>query len=155
MNRREPARCAHWRSYLIAVVAAGGLGSLFATAGVKVAQTLTGDEALQHLEETNTVCGTIASAKYVKGAAGNPTYLNFDHPFPNQTCSAVIAEAARPRFKEAPEMAFTGKWVCVTGRITTNYRGKAQIEVSDPAQIVLEDPPAPPATNQTNASASQ
>jgi DNA/RNA endonuclease YhcR with UshA esterase domain len=139
----------------MAIVAAGGFGSLVATAGVKVAQTLTGDEALQHLEETNTVCGTVATAKYVKGAPGNPTYLNFDRPFPNQSCSAVIAEATRARFKDAPETAFTGKWVCVTGLITTNYRGKAQITVSDPAQIVIQDAPAPPATNQTNAATSQ
>jgi DNA/RNA endonuclease YhcR with UshA esterase domain len=42
---------------------------------------------------------------------------------------------------------FMGKWVCVTGLITSNYRGKAEIAVSDPAQIVVKDAPTPPATN--------
>ena len=135
------------RFYLLAIVAGCGLGALFATAGVKVAQTLTGDEAIEHLEETNTVCGTIASAKYVKGAPGNPTYLNFDRSYPEQSCSAVIAEATRARFKEAPETAFKGKWICVTGVITADFRGKPQIAVSDPAQIVVQDEPPPPATN--------
>lgn len=138
------------RVYLMAIVVGWGLGSLFATAGVKVVQTvITGDETLQHLQETNTVCGTIASAKYVTGAPGNPTYLNFDRAFPDQSCSIVIAEPLRAKFKDAPETAFTGKWVCVTGVITTDYRGKPQIPVSDPAQIVVGNAPPPSATNET------
>jgi hypothetical protein len=134
---------------LMAIVAACGLGSLIATAGVKVLQTLTGDEAIHHLGETNTVCGTVARAKYLKGSAGSPTYLNIDRPFPNESCSVLIAEATRARFKYAPETAFTGKWVCVTGLIKTNPRGKPEIAVNDPAQIVVQDAPTPPATNQT------
>jgi DNA/RNA endonuclease YhcR with UshA esterase domain len=59
----------------------------------------------------------------------------------------VIAEATRARFKEAPETVFKGKWVCVTGVITADFRGKPQIAVSDPAQIVVQDEPTPPATN--------
>lgn len=107
------------------VLAGCGFGSWFAAAGVKVARTVTGIEAAQHLDETNTVCGTIASAKYAQGAPGNPTYLNFDLPYPNQSCSAVIAEVSRAKSKDAPETAFTGKRVCVTGLITTNSRGRA------------------------------
>jgi len=141
--------------YLMAIVAGCALGSLFATAAIKVAQTLTGEEALRHLEETNTVCGMIASARYVEGAPGKPTYLNFDHPYPNQSCAAVIAGSARAKFKDAPEAAFTGKWVCVTGLITTNSRGKVQIAVSDPAQVVVQEAPTPPATNQTTATTSK
>jgi hypothetical protein len=146
MKARKLQNCRRVGFRLIAVVAACALGALFATASVKVAQTLTGDEALQHLEETNTICGTIASAKYVEGSPGNPTYLNFDHPYPKQTCAAVIDGAARAKFKDAPETAFKGKLVCITGLITTNSRGKAQITVTDPAQIVVQDTPAPPAT---------
>jgi hypothetical protein len=123
---------------------------LFATAGVKVVQTLTGDDALQHLEETNTVCGTVASARFVEEAPGSPTYLNLDHPYPNQSCAAVIAGTARPKFKVPPEKAFAGKWVCVTGLIATNFRGKVEIAVTDPAQIVAQDAPFTP-TNQTAA----
>jgi hypothetical protein len=137
--------------YLLAAAAGCGVGLLFATAGVKVAQTLTGEEALQHLEETNTICGMIASAKYVEGSPGKPTYLNFDHPYPKQTCAAVIAGMARVKFKDAPETAFKGKLVCITGLITTNSRGKAEISVADPSQIVVEDMPTPPATNQPAA----
>lgn len=139
--------------YLLAAGVGCGLGVLFATAGVKVAQTLTGEEALQHLEETNTVCGMIASAKYVEGSPGKPTYLNFDHPYPKQTCAAVIAGTTRAKFKDAPETTFKGKLVCITGLITTNSRGKAEISVTDPSQIVVQETPTPPATNQPAATA--
>jgi hypothetical protein len=63
----------------------------------------------------------------------------------------VIAGAARPRFKVAPETAFMGKWVCVTGFITTNSRGKVEIAVTDPAQIVVQNAPFTPPTNRTAA----
>ena len=141
------------RLCLLAIVAGCGLGSLFATAGVKVMQTLIGDEALQHLGETKTVCGPIVSAKYLKGTKRSLTYLNLDRPFPKQSCAIVIEEATRARFKDAPEVAFTGKWVCVTGLIRTNNHAMAEIAVSDPAQIVVGDAPTPPATNQTTTPA--
>ena len=147
MKGREPKGRHPVCFYLLAIVAACGLGSLFATAGIKVVQTLTGDEAIQHVGETNTVCATVASAKYAVGSPGSPTYLNFDRPFPHQSCAVVIAEASRARFKVAPEIAFAGKSVCVTGLITTDRRGRAQIVVSDPAQIVVEDTPPPPSNN--------
>ncbi len=147
LDRRRVRLC------LLAIVAGCGLGSLFATAGVKVMQTLIGDEALQHLGETKTVCGTIASAKYLKGTKRSLTYLNLDRPFPKQSCAIVIEEPTRALFKDAPEVAFTGKWVCVTGLIRTNNHKLAEIAVSDPAQIVVGDAPTPPATNQTTAPA--
>lgn len=151
MNRSKFQDRRRVRLCLLAIVAGCGLGSLFATAGVKVLQTLTGDDALQHLGETKTVCGPVASAKYLKGTQRSLTYLNIDRPYPKQSCAIVIAEATRARFKDAPEVAFTGKWVCVTGLITTNNHKMAEIVVSDPAQIVVGDAPTPPSTNQTTA----
>jgi len=145
LDRRRVRLC------LLAIVAGCGLGSLFATAGVKVMQTLIGDEALQHLGETKTVCGPIVSAKYLKGTKRRLTYLNLDRPFPKQSCAIVIEEPTRALFKDAPEVAFTGKWVCVTGLIRTNNHAMAEIAVSNPAQIVVGDAPTPPSTNQTTA----
>jgi len=120
-------------------------------ASVNVIQTLTGDDAVQHVGETNTVCGTIASAKYLEGSTGSPTYLNFDRPYPRQSCSVVIPGASRAKFNVAPETAFNGKWICVTGLISRNYRGQPEITVSDPAQIALDHPPVASSTNQTAA----
>jgi len=116
-----------------------------ASAAVSVATTLTGEDALQHLQETNTVCGPVASAKYVASSPEKPTYLNLDHPYPNQTCAVVIPGSARSKFKDPPETLFMGKIICVTGFITAN-RGKPQITVTDPSQITIQGLAAP-ATN--------
>ena len=40
---------------------------------------------------------------------------------------------ARPKFKIPPEQ-FKGQTICVSGTITV-YKGKAEIEVSQPSQI--------------------
>jgi len=136
---------------VLAVLAACGLGVVPALAGDKVAsKNLTGEEAARHVQETNTVCGPVASTRYVEGSPNKPTYLNFDHPYPHQTFTAVIGESARAKFKDAPEVAFKEKTICATGLITTNSRGKAQMDITDPSQIVIQDTP-PPATNQTDA----
>jgi len=46
---------------------------------------LTADEAAHHIGETATVCGTIASASYASHSKGQPTFLNLDKAYPNQT----------------------------------------------------------------------
>jgi len=114
--------------------------------GVKVVQTITGEQAQQHLQETNTVCGVVASTKYAERSREKHTYLNFDRPFPEQTFTAVVTEAARAKFKAPPEVVFDGKNVCVTGLITESFHGKPQIVVEDPSQIQIADP-APPAAS--------
>ncbi len=117
------------------------------TAAVSVDTTLTGDDAAQHLGETNTVCGVVASARYVEKSREQPTYLNFDHPYPNQSCAVLIPPTVRPRFKTPPEAFFLGKRICVTGVIAA-VRGKPQITISDPSQITIKDSAAP-ATDAT------
>lgn len=145
MKHRRYQQSRRLLSGLLAIIAGYGL----ATAGVKVDKTITGAEALQHIQETNTVCGPIASTRYAEKSPGKPTYLNLDHPFPNQTCAIVISESARAKFKDAPEVAFKGKSVCITGLITTNSHGKAEVAIEDPSQIAITDA-TPPATNQTD-----
>jgi hypothetical protein len=117
------------------------------TAAVSVDTTLTGEDALQHLQETNTICGVVASAKYLESSREKSTYLNFDRPYPNQTCAVVIPASSRSRFKNPPETTFLGKRICVTGFITASH-GKPQVTVTDPSQIVVHEPAAP-TTNPT------
>ena len=153
MRYRVCRRFHTWVLCLLSVVAGYLVAVSLATAGVSVVKTISGEEAAQHLQETNTVCGTIASTRYAEHTPGKPTYLNFDRPYPQQTCTAVIADSIRAKFKEAPEKAFDGKRVCVTGLITTNALKKAQIAIDDPSQIVLVE--APPATNQADTATGQ
>jgi micrococcal nuclease len=101
-------------------------------------------DAKEHIGETNTVCGPIAGTRYLESSASKPTLLNFDHPYPDHTFSVMIPNASRAKFSEPPEKLFKGKIVCVTGAII-DYRGKPEIVVDDPSQIVIQEPAAAPA----------
>ena len=90
-------------------------------------------DALRHVGEHARVCGKVVSAKYAESSRRSPTFLNLDRPYPNQVFTAVIWGDARPKFKTAPEL-LKGHPVCVRGTITL-YKGRAEMEVSDPAQI--------------------
>jgi micrococcal nuclease len=108
------------------------------------------EQAKQHVGETNTVCGLVASARYMDSAKTKPTLLNFDRPFPDHTFSVMIPDASRGKFTGPPEMMFTGKTVCVTGAII-EFRGKPEIIVTDSTQIVVsEAAPATPDKTATN-----
>ena len=97
-------------------------------------RALTAAEANDHVGETATVCGVVASARYAASSRGQPTFLNLDQPYPNQLFTVVIWGSARGAFPMAPEVAYRAKRICVTGLIDT-YRGSPQIAVRDPAAI--------------------
>jgi len=116
----------------------------------KASSTIPAEQAKQHVGETNTVCGLVASARYMESTKAKPTLLNFVHPYPDHVFSVLIRNSARPKFKDPPEMLFTNKTVCVTGAII-DYRGKPEIVVDDPSQIVIEESaPATPDKTATN-----
>ena len=96
-------------------------------------RTITASEASAYVGQTATVCGYVASAKYAYRSKGQPTFLNLDEPYPRQIFTALIWGNDRPAFG-APETTYSGKSICVTGRIK-NYRGKPEIIVSSPSQI--------------------
>jgi hypothetical protein len=109
-------------------------------------------EAQQHIGETATVCGLVASARFLESAKGQPTFLNFDHPFPDHTFTVAIFARDRSKFSSPPETMYDGKNVCVTGSII-DYRGKAEIVVKDPSQIVIQEAaPAVAGGTSTNSS---
>jgi hypothetical protein len=104
-------------------------------------------DAGRHEGEEAMVCGLVAATKYAAGARGRPTFLDFGAAYPDQVFQAVIWGSERARFHEAPEQAFLHKQVCVTGRIRL-YRGKPEITVKDPAQLVLDQVIADPDFDQ-------
>jgi hypothetical protein len=107
-----------------------------ATAAAQSSHTLTAAEAKNHLGETATVCGKVATARYAASARGQPTFLNLDEPYPKQIFTVLIWREQRARFG-VPEEFFRNKVICVSGRITS-YRGDPQIEVTDATQIVVK-----------------
>jgi len=92
--------------------------------------------AIKHVGESATVCGRVASAHFAAASRGAPTFLNLDKPYPQQVFTVVIWGNSRPRFSYRPEK-LDGQDVCITGMIGS-YRGKVQIEVSDPSQLQVQ-----------------
>lgn len=96
-------------------------------------------EARQHLGEHARVCGRVADARHVPGVRGQPTYLNFGGPYPDQLFTAVIWGRNRGEFDFAPERGYRRADLCVTGRIE-EHEGMPQIEIRDPGQVEVGRP---------------
>ena len=126
---------------------------LSALAAVRTVAIIPSEQAREHIGETNMVCGLVAGARFLESAEGQPTFLNFDRPYPNQTFTARILGSSRAGFSGPPEVLFKGKNVCATGVIANN-RGRPEIVVEDPSQVILEEAtPTPASEPVTNTSA--
>jgi DNA/RNA endonuclease YhcR with UshA esterase domain len=113
-------------------------GSLLAAAPVPpAAPRITPREASRHAGEEVMVCGLVAGTKYASGVPGQPTFLDFGAAYPDELFRVVIWGTARGRFHDSPEQVYKRKQVCATGRIEL-YRGKPEIVVKDPAQLVFD-----------------
>jgi DNA/RNA endonuclease YhcR with UshA esterase domain len=108
---------------------------ILTTVRVWAQERLTPEEALTRVGESATVCGMVASARYADKSKGSPTFLNFGKPYPQHVFTAIIWGRQRPHFSYQPE-TLQGRGVCITGSIAV-HKGIAQIEVSNPQQIVV------------------
>jgi hypothetical protein len=90
-------------------------------------------EAKDHIGQTATVCGKVAGTRYLDSSSRQPTFLNFDQPYPNHTFTAVIFGENRARFGK-PEQDYLQKEICVTGAIK-DYNGKPEMELTEPKQV--------------------
>jgi hypothetical protein len=104
------------------------------TAAPETAPTVPSAEAGQFVGETITVCGPVVSASYFEHIRGEPTFLNFDRPYPDQTFTVVIWGRNRGKFDVSPHRLYADKQLCVTGTVDT-YKGMPQIVVESPDQI--------------------
>jgi DNA/RNA endonuclease YhcR with UshA esterase domain len=92
-------------------------------------------DAAEHVGNTVTVCGNVASATYAVRSQGKPTFLNLDKAYPKHIFTAVIFDGYRFKFAYAPE-SLEGKDICVHG-LVESYKGKPQIKVRSPDQIKI------------------
>lgn len=106
-------------------------------AGQEVSGSITPLEAAAHIGDVATVCGYVASTRYLTRGR-RPTFLNLGRPYPDHDLTVVIWGADRAKFGVAPERAFRNKDVCVTGRIEA-YRGKPQIVVREAGAVRVEE----------------
>jgi DNA/RNA endonuclease YhcR with UshA esterase domain len=93
--------------------------------------------AFQRVGKTVTVCGVVASARYLQGSGREPTFLNFADTYPKHPFTVVIWGKSRDQFDYAPE-TLEGKSICVRGLIET-YKSKPQIVVDSPKQILMDE----------------
>lgn len=133
-----PVRGRLWSTTIVVVTC---LLMLPAASGGADIQRIPASEAASYVGEIVEVCGKVASAAHIGAVKGSPTFLNLERPYPDQPFNVVIWETARALFDKPPERAFDGKSICVTGRVEL-FRGKPQIVVDDPDQIVLTTPPS-------------
>jgi hypothetical protein len=94
------------------------------------------DDAVRHVGESATVCGTVDSGSYAARSRGQPTFLDFGGRYPHEAFVALIWGHDRAAFG-APERTLLGKRVCVTGKIE-RYRGKPEIIVRSPTQLTQD-----------------
>ena len=101
--------------------------------GVTRAADLGCAEVADHVGETATVYGVVASARYADRSSSKPTFLNLCKAYPNQAITGFIRESDRPKFG-TPEKDLLGKEVCPTGKIEL-YKGKSEIKLRDADQL--------------------
>jgi hypothetical protein len=101
--------------------------------------TIEAEAAGAHPGQVVEVCATVATARYLPDAGGQPTFLNLERPHPRQSLTVVIWGTDRAAFG-APERSYAGKRICVTGRVR-NRHGKPEVFASDPSQIEVVTPP--------------
>jgi len=95
-------------------------------------QVLTTAQAKDHVGETATVCGTIASEKTATGNRGTPTLINLDQPYPHQIFTLLIWGSDRAAVGTIPE---TGR-LCAKGPITL-YRDVPEIVIHKSADLYV------------------
>ena len=110
-----------------------GVGVLCFAAAAANAVTYSAKDAVDHIGESATVCGSVAGAKYATSVKGKPTFLNLDQAYPHQVFTALVWGSDRKAFSSPPE-SLSGHNICVTGTIT-EHKGKAEIIVRSPDAI--------------------
>ena len=111
--------------------------SLFLVFAAQAQKEISIDSLSQHIGDSVVVCTKIYGGIYLERSKGTPTFLNAGAAYPNAPLTVVIWADARAKFKEAPEVFYKDKAVCITGKIIL-YKEKPEIVVYAETQIVLK-----------------
>jgi endonuclease G len=117
-----------------------GLATVFlflVVTSARAQKTLTATEAKGHIGEQAIVCGKVVSTLFADTSRGQPTFLDFDQPYPNQIFAVVVWGSDRPKFGD-PETVYRGKRICVTGKISA-FKGVPEVVAQEPAQIQIKN----------------
>jgi DNA/RNA endonuclease YhcR with UshA esterase domain len=107
---------------------------LLATAFYAKSQTLVlAKDAGQYVGKNVTICDSVYSTKGLEKL----TLINLGGAFPKELITVVINKEDESKFPSEPASMFMGNRICVTG-IVSEFKGKTQIVVTDPKQIVVK-----------------
>ena len=115
----------------------GFLLSFFVTSPLYSEDTISPEEAINHIGQPATVCGIVSSTHFASRNKGQPTFLHLNRPYPNQIFTIVIWGSDRSSFPNIPEVYYKNKRICVSGQIQQN-NGKPEIIVRRSGQIKEE-----------------
>jgi len=102
--------------------------------GIAKSQTLIlAKDADQYVGKTVTICDSVYSSKNFDKLS----LINLGAAFPKEILTIVINKDDKSKFTSEPATMFLGNNICVTGMVT-EFKGKAQIMVTDPKQIVVK-----------------
>lgn len=88
-----------------------------------------------HIGDSVRLQARIYGGKYLKPAKGSPTFLAVGGNYPNAPLTLVIWDDVRKQFWNAPENAFKGRQMFITGKLFL-YKDKPEIVISSPDQLV-------------------
>jgi hypothetical protein len=92
------------------------------------------EDLSKHIGDSVTVCTKIYGGIYLDRSKGTPTLLNAGGSYPNNPLTVLLWADARAQFKEAPEVFFKDKDVCITGKVIL-YKDKPEIIVYSTEQL--------------------
>lgn len=96
-------------------------------------QNLTCYQAKDSIGKHVTVCGEVIGTHYAATSKGQPTFINLCEAYPHAPITIVVWNDVKVSYDIS---TLKGKTICVTGWIK-DYKGKAEIEVSNQTQIVI------------------
>jgi hypothetical protein len=108
----------------------------FSSEPIQARASISPEEAINFVGTPQTVCGKVASTKYLSNNSKAPTFLNLNRPYPDQVFTALIWGENRGKFQYPPEIFLANKAIYVSGTIET-YKGRAEIIVSESSQITM------------------
>lgn len=95
------------------------------------AQSIRPEQAKGYIGKEVTVCGSVVGTHATKSGTN---FLDFGATYPNEAFSAVIFSKDVKGFGGMPVQIYSGKNICVTGRLEL-YQHKPAIIVHHPDQI--------------------
>jgi len=93
------------------------------------------DSVGNHIGDSVTVCAKVYGTKLLDKS--QTTFINLGAAYPNSPLTLVIFSKDRPNFKEAPEVMYADKNICVTG-LLKEYKGRAEIIIASPGDIIVQ-----------------